>query len=159
MTVKLTAQPQRLIETAPYNANSKMSSNLLATDKVALKTEETNLKLEKQPSKEALSSTNKMGTMQFNMTGSVTNLKGSTQQLETKFAQGLQTIPSKNNFGMTGAIDGFSAPQKTASGNEIRVKKWVDYSSKYGLGYLLSNGQVGIYFNDSTKIIVDTKTK
>ena len=32
------------------------------------------------------------------------------------------------------------------------MKKWVDYSSKYGLGYLLSNGAVGVYFNDSTKI-------
>jgi polo-like kinase 1 len=37
------------------------------------------------------------------------------------------------------------------------VKKWVDYSSKYGLGYLLSNGMAGVYFNDSTKIIIDLK--
>lgn len=35
------------------------------------------------------------------------------------------------------------------------VKKWVDYSSKYGLGYLLSNGQTGVFFNDSTKIVID----
>jgi polo-like kinase 1 len=35
------------------------------------------------------------------------------------------------------------------------VKKWVDYSTKYGLGYLLSDGSTGVYFNDSTKIIVD----
>jgi polo-like kinase 1 len=35
------------------------------------------------------------------------------------------------------------------------VKKWVDYSTKYGLGYLLSDGCTGVYFNDSTKIIVD----
>lgn len=34
------------------------------------------------------------------------------------------------------------------------VKKWVDYSSKYGLGYLLSNKSTGIYFNDCTKIII-----
>ena len=41
------------------------------------------------------------------------------------------------------------------SGNlaDISVKKWIDYSSKYGLGYILSNGHVGVYFNDSTKII------
>ena len=38
---------------------------------------------------------------------------------------------------------------------EIHVKKWVDYSTKYGLGYLLSDGSTGVYFNDSTKIIVD----
>ena len=34
------------------------------------------------------------------------------------------------------------------------VKKWIDYSSKYGLGYLLSNGDAGVYFNDSTKMIM-----
>jgi polo-like kinase 1 len=37
----------------------------------------------------------------------------------------------------------------------IWVKKWVDYSSKYGLGYLLTNGQTGVFFNDSTKIILN----
>ena len=41
------------------------------------------------------------------------------------------------------------------SANDIYVKKWVDYSSKYGLGYLLSNGCSGVFFNDYTKIIYD----
>jgi len=158
MTVKLTAQPQRLVETAPYTNPNKPQNNLMNTDKVGLgkvQLTDGDLKLEKQSSKEG----NKMNTMQFNLTGSVTNFKSGTQQMDTKFGQGLQTMPSKGNFGMSGAIDGFSAPPKIANGNEIRVKKWVDYSSKYGLGYLLSNGQVGVYFNDSTKIIFDTKTK
>lgn len=35
------------------------------------------------------------------------------------------------------------------------VKKWVDYSSKYGLGYFLSNEVTGVFFNDSTKIVLD----
>jgi len=35
------------------------------------------------------------------------------------------------------------------------VEHWADYSSKYGLGYQLNNGCFGVYFNDSTKIIVD----
>lgn len=38
---------------------------------------------------------------------------------------------------------------------EAWVKKWVDYSSKYGLGYILSNGSVGVFFNDSTKIVLE----
>lgn len=42
-----------------------------------------------------------------------------------------------------------------AAGPSIWVKKWVDYSSKYGLGYLLSNGASGVFFNDSTKIVLD----
>lgn len=34
------------------------------------------------------------------------------------------------------------------------VKKWVDYSAKYGLGYLMSNGSYGVFFNDSSKLIL-----
>merc|ERR1719155_188936 len=37
---------------------------------------------------------------------------------------------------------------------ELWVVKWVDYSSKYGVGYILSDGSIGVYFNDSTKIIL-----
>ena len=42
-----------------------------------------------------------------------------------------------------------------AGGTEVWVKKWVDYSSKYGLGYYLSNEATGVFFNDSTKIVLD----
>lgn len=38
---------------------------------------------------------------------------------------------------------------------EVWVKKWVDYSSKYGLGYHLSNSSTGVFFNDATKIVLD----
>lgn len=40
-------------------------------------------------------------------------------------------------------------------GPKVWVRKWVDYSSKYGLGYLLSNNSNGVFFNDSTKIVLD----
>ena len=52
--------------------------------------------------------------------------------------------------------DGNKQLRSSAStvGNEIWVKKWVDYSSKYGLGYTLSNGSTGVFFNDSTKIVL-----
>lgn len=39
------------------------------------------------------------------------------------------------------------------------VKKWVDYSSKYGLGYTLSNGTCGVYFNDNSKMLRDVSGK
>ena len=41
-----------------------------------------------------------------------------------------------------------------ASGPAVWVSKWVDYSSKYGLGYLLCDGHIGVVFNDSTKIVL-----
>lgn len=44
-------------------------------------------------------------------------------------------------------------------GPNVWIKKWVDYSSKYGLGYLLSNNATGVFFNDSTKIVVDHLTQ
>ena len=37
------------------------------------------------------------------------------------------------------------------------VTKWVDYSTKYGLGYLLSDQSAGVFFNDSTKIVAEHK--
>jgi polo-like kinase 1 len=43
--------------------------------------------------------------------------------------------------------------------DEIWVQKWVDYSDKYGLGYKLSNGLVGVYFNDLTKMVFSYNNK
>merc|ERR550532_870923 len=37
---------------------------------------------------------------------------------------------------------------------DLWVVKWVDYSSKYGVGYILSDGSIGVYFNDSTKVVL-----
>ena len=41
---------------------------------------------------------------------------------------------------------------------EVWVTKWVDYTSKYGLGYLLSNGLVGVWFNDATKLVLEASS-
>jgi len=38
---------------------------------------------------------------------------------------------------------------------QIHVEKWLDYTAKYGLVYMLSDGTVGILFNDNTKITRD----
>ena len=40
------------------------------------------------------------------------------------------------------------------SQTEIFVKKWIDFSDKYGIGYLLSNGSYGVYFNDSSNVVM-----
>jgi len=38
---------------------------------------------------------------------------------------------------------------------DVWITKWIDYSSKYGLGYLLNNGYYGVYFNDNTKMLLN----
>jgi len=49
--------------------------------------------------------------------------------------------------------------KKINNSKYIIVKKWVDYSSKYGLGYILTNSSSGVYFNDGTKIILKNENK
>lgn len=41
--------------------------------------------------------------------------------------------------------------------NDVFVKKWIDFSDKYGMGYILSNGAFGVFFNDGTNIFLSTK--
>lgn len=36
----------------------------------------------------------------------------------------------------------------------IWVSKWVDYSDKYGFGFQLIDGSWGVFFNDTTKIVM-----
>jgi len=38
---------------------------------------------------------------------------------------------------------------------KVLISKWVDYSSKYGVGYKLSDGWYGVLFNDSTKMLLN----
>lgn len=39
------------------------------------------------------------------------------------------------------------------------ISKWVDYSDKYGLGYTLSDGSVGVLFNDATRLLMNENEK
>lgn len=41
--------------------------------------------------------------------------------------------------------------------SDITVTKWADYTHKYGIAYMLSNGCYGVLFNDETKIIHNPK--
>jgi len=76
--------------------------------------------------------------------------------------QGLNS-PAEVNFAayLGGALEPSSSrPPVQVNPNampEIWVVKWVDYSSKYGVGYTLSDGSIGVYFNDSTKIMLSAE--
>jgi len=45
-----------------------------------------------------------------------------------------------------------STPPTLESFPPLWVTRWVDYTSKYGLGYVLSDGTYGVVFNDATKM-------
>ena len=66
-----------------------------------------------------------------------------------------EAMSAQNNFRPNNMPAGSGGFQQQPKDNEVWVKKWVDYSSKYGLGYCLSNEATGVFFNDSTKICLD----
>ena len=39
------------------------------------------------------------------------------------------------------------------------ITKFLNYSEKYGLGYVISNGYIGVYFNDNTSMIANSCKK
>ena len=41
---------------------------------------------------------------------------------------------------------------------DIYIKRYHDYFSKYGVGYLINNGFVGVYYRDKTKMIYNPKS-
>ncbi|KAH9848815.1 Pkinase-domain-containing protein [Lenzites betulinus] len=45
--------------------------------------------------------------------------------------------------------DDMSLPEQ-----RVFVASWVDYSNRYGTGYILTDGTLGVYYNDSTTIVL-----
>jgi hypothetical protein len=41
----------------------------------------------------------------------------------------------------------------------VRVLKWVDFSNKYGMAYILTNGLIGVVFNDQSKMVSQNNHK
>lgn len=48
-------------------------------------------------------------------------------------------------------------PVSSVYGPRTWVSRYVDYTTKYGLGFLFNDKCSGVYFNDSTKIVLDSK--
>ncbi|KZT24843.1 Pkinase-domain-containing protein [Neolentinus lepideus HHB14362 ss-1] len=50
----------------------------------------------------------------------------------------------------------FSDPEEVDAMQQgkVFIASWVDYCNKYGMGYALTDGTVGVYFNDSTSLVL-----
>ena len=68
----------------------------------------------------------------------------------TTTAAGVHPVGS----GASVAASGSNAPGNASleAFPPLWVTRWVDYTSKYGLGYVLSDGTFGVVFNDATKM-------
>lgn len=45
-------------------------------------------------------------------------------------------------------------PQLPLPEERVFIVSWVDYCNKYGMGYALTDGSVGVHFNDTTSLIL-----
>jgi serine/threonine protein kinase len=81
----------------------------------------------------------------------------SVESLDARWSGAGTATSHEGSFTEQAAADGASIKantEPTGSGADLWVVRYVDYTSKYGLGFLLNNGSAGVYFNDSTKIVM-----
>lgn len=81
-----------------------------------------------------------------NREGGVTRADGSSPSTAGVLGQKKRAV-------YTTPKDIYATESKTDAASR-RVLSWVDYSNKYGIGYLLNNGVTGVYFNDASKIVL-----
>jgi len=102
---------------------------------------------EKEKEKERDRSRNILEVINESLTESFAaiSLNSGTRKLPLSSAAGLiaSAATTTHSAVMSGSESAVSPPW---------VKRYLDYSAKYGLGYQLHDGTVGAFFNDSTKI-------
>ena len=99
------------------------------------------------------------GTKENNMGVKEKKEENSTQDGSSiKYQQTIENTPKGNlNSNDNKIVENINNEKKEKE--EIFITKWVDYSSKYGIGYLLNNQLIGVYFNDCTKLIYNPRTQ
>ena len=84
-----------------------------------------------------------------------------TAQLDAmEVGRGRETVPTGTGTACSASAAASAAASSTAPSTPptlesfppLWVTRWVDYTSKYGLGYVLSDGTYGVVFNDATKM-------
>lgn len=75
--------------------------------------------------------------------------------LSAEEVQNLSTMIGADALRRSGTVGAaaMTASRLFASFPPVWVTRWVDYTSKYGLGYVLSDGTFGVMFNDATKMV------
>lgn len=146
-SLKSSTSQQKMLDTTPIDSNSHVKlpdnqrNNLISTQAPLTNKDYGTTNMNFNPTQTANN---------FNNTKD-SNMKFGTTQKDFKSTQNMKTTNNFQNTMSTGML----TSQKNSKASEVWVKKWVDYSSKYGLGYLLSNGATGVFFNDSSKILLE----
>lgn len=52
-------------------------------------------------------------------------------------------------------VEAVRAYRRGEKNKAVFIKKWVDYTNKYGMAYMLSDGTCATFYNDNTSLVVD----
>lgn len=77
-----------------------------------------------------------------------------TTALSVRVPSDIDLIPSAPTPPAPPTMDGQPAGKPKTEGPRVFIASWVDYTHKYGTAYALTDGSTGVYFNDSTTMIV-----
>jgi cell cycle serine/threonine-protein kinase CDC5/MSD2 len=78
----------------------------------------------------------------------------SSQPKLTGFDAALQTLTQAFDAKAAGRLFRDPRDDITIPDERVFIVSWVDYCNKYGMGYALTDGSVGVHFNDSTTLIL-----
>jgi ribosomal protein L9 len=83
------------------------------------------------------------------------------KMLDQSCASSTNHLISSNNIVSPSGTAMVCSPSSSSSSarSNLWVVRYIDYTSKYGLGFLFNNGSAGVYFNDSTKIVLSADGK
>ena len=127
----------------------------LAEEKAKELEKEKAKELEKEKEKENKSESNKEKKTESNISN-----KEKTEESSTKESSNVNVNKViENNTPEPKNEEKKEENKDKLKGPEVFITKWVDYSSKYGIGYLLNNELIGVYFNDCTKLIYNPRIR
>jgi len=72
----------------------------------------------------------------------------------TGFDAALHTLTQAFDAKAAGRLFRDPRDDTTIPDERVFIVSWVDYCNKYGMGYALTDGSVGVHFNDSTTLIL-----
>lgn len=78
----------------------------------------------------------------------------SLQPKLTGFDAALHILTQAFDAKATGRLFRDPRDDTTIPDERVFIVSWVDYCNKYGMGYALTDGSVGVHFNDSTTLIL-----
>ncbi|KAJ7774335.1 kinase-like domain-containing protein [Mycena maculata] len=76
------------------------------------------------------------------------------KEAPSPFIATAETLTAAFSAYSLGQLFPVQAGERNLADERVFIVSWVDYCNKYGMGYALTDGSVGVHFNDSTSLVL-----